>query len=144
MKKLNKKDVIPFVACALVLCMLSLGFGGEIQLPRISIEELRALMESGADILIIDTQPKKMYEFGHIKGAISLPYSRRIDPVSDWVAAQKLPRDKQIITYCDCGPGEQDSNNLGNQLRALGFMRVKVLADPSIAAWIEKGYPIER
>lgn len=54
-----------------------------------------------------------------------------------------LPRNKPIITYCDCGPGESDSANVAAQLMDLGFADVRVLKDPSISGWIEAGYPME-
>ena len=140
MEKIAEKIIVVLTLFVLLLGTVSLAFGQEIQLPRISIEELKALMEGGADIVIIDTQPKKLYESGHIKGAISLPWAMKID----WAAAEKLPRDKLLILYCDCGPGEADSNQVGLQLKGMGFTRVKVLSDPSITGWMEKGYPIAR
>ena len=140
MKRLSKKATVPLILFTLLVGTMSSAFGQEIQLPRISIEELKTIIDRGADIVIIDTQPKKLYEFRHIKGAISLPWAMKID----WATAQKLPRDKLLITYCDCGPGEGDSHSVGIQLKGMGFTQVKVLADPSIRGWMEKGYPIER
>ena len=60
-------------------------------------------------------------------------------------AVKKLPRDKDklIITYCDCGPGEADSVDVANQLTEAGYRNVKTLAD-GWSAWIEAGYPVDR
>jgi len=64
------------------------------RVPRISIEELRQKMDSGADILLVDTRKVEEYAKDRIKGAISVP----LDVV---VAGQWLPeRDKEIILYC--------------------------------------------
>ena len=54
-----------------------------------------------------------------------------------------LPRDKLIVTYCNCGPGDADSANVAEQFLELGFSNVKVLADPSIRGWKQAGYPLE-
>ena len=63
-----------------------------------------------------------------------------------WEDAKKLPKDKGrlIITYCDCGPGEEDSADIASRLKQMGFKYLKVLAYPSLRGWIEKGYPIEK
>jgi len=109
------------------------------EIPRITIEELRKKMESGADIVVLDARPKAMYDEGHIKGALSFPWALKITQGD----VRQLPRDRMIIIYCDCGPGESDSVDLAAQLIEIGF-NVKVLADPSIRGWIKAGYPVEK
>ncbi|MBN1848325.1 MAG: rhodanese-like domain-containing protein [Deltaproteobacteria bacterium] len=141
MEIFRKTTVIHLLICIQVFGLASHSFSADVQLPRITIEGLKNLMDNGADIVIIDTQPKKLYEMGgHIKGAVSLPWAKEID----YADVRKLPSDKPLILYCDCGPGEEASNNVGNQLMELGFKNVKILADPSIRGWKEKGYPIEK
>jgi rhodanese-related sulfurtransferase len=109
--------------------------------PRISVEELKALMDSGADITILDNRPRESYEMGHIKGAVSLPWSPAGLTEDDTAL---LRYGKLTVTYCDCGPGEADSADVALQLIQVYQMEdVKVLADPSIYGWIEAGYPTE-
>jgi rhodanese-related sulfurtransferase len=63
------------------------------KVPRISIEELRQKMDSGVDILLVDTRKPEEYAKDRIKGAISVP----LDVI---VAGQWLPAiDKDIILY---------------------------------------------
>jgi rhodanese-related sulfurtransferase len=114
-------------------------FSQEFNIPRISIDELKSLLDSGTEVVILDTQPEKIYQKGHIKGALSFPFKMELDGSE----ALKLPREKLIVVYCDCGPGEADSNHMGIQLKELGFLDVKVLAAPSIKGWKEKNYPME-
>jgi rhodanese-related sulfurtransferase len=90
-------------------------------------------------MVILDVQPRTIYDRAHIKGALSFPWGAKLKQ-SD---VRQLPRDKMIITYCDCGPGEADSADVAAQLIEMGFGDVKVLADPSIKGWIKAGYPIE-
>jgi rhodanese-related sulfurtransferase len=108
------------------------------EMPRISLEELKALMDSGANVVILDDRPRESYQLGHIKGAISFPWKPQLT-IGD---LEMLPMGKMIVTYCDCGPGEADSASVAFQLIELGVEGdVKVLAHPSIEGWIEAGYP---
>ncbi|MBN2317965.1 MAG: rhodanese-like domain-containing protein [Acidobacteria bacterium] len=109
-------------------------------IPRISIEELKAMLDGGTPVTIIDAQPESIYAEGHIKGAISLPWKSQLDLEDVWT----LPNDIPIITYCDCGPGESDSADIAAQLIEMGFDDVKVLKDPAVRGWKEAGYPIEK
>ena len=62
---------------------------------RISIEELKNLLDSQADIVVVDTRSRESYDAGHISGAISMEYPDEI------VARHsELPKDKLIILYC--------------------------------------------
>jgi rhodanese-related sulfurtransferase len=112
------------------------------KIPRITIDELKAMTDQKADIVMVDTHPRARYEDHHIKGAISIPWAML---GIAWEDVQKLPRDKgtPIITYCDCGPGESDSAEIAARLIQMGFTNVKVLADPSLKGWKEKSFPIE-
>jgi rhodanese-related sulfurtransferase len=136
----QKREIVPVV---LVLVLLSWAFIGrataQIEIPRITVEELKGMIDQGEGVLILDTQPKVIFDKGHIKGALSFPYKTRITAGD----TARLPRDRLIVTYCDCGPGESDSAAMAAQLAELGFINVKVLADPSIRGWKRAGYPME-
>jgi len=130
------------VSCLLIACLMigivSAAVGADV--PRISIEELKKMMDDRAAVTILDVQPKDVYAAGHIKGAISLPWKSQIALEDVW----SLKEDQLIITYCDCGPGEADSSNVADQLIQFGYTNVKVLKDPSIKGWREAGYPMEK
>ena len=110
------------------------------EIQRITVEELKQEIDRGADIVILDARPIAVYNKGHIKGALSLPWSTQLPEGN----VKQLPRDKTIVTYCDCGPGEADGADLAAQLKEIGFGNVKVLADPSIRGWMKAGYPAEK
>jgi len=109
------------------------------EMPRISVEELKKLVDENADVVILDAQQKRLYLQGHIKGAVHFPWKQQITAID----ARFIPRDKPLVVYCDCGPGDTDSSEVAANLVALGFSDVKVLTDPSIRGWIEAGYPME-
>ncbi len=117
----------------------STSFAAFPEIPRITNEELKKMIEAKEKVAVLDTQPKAVYDSGHIKGAISFPWKEEFS--RDDVA--KLPRDRLIVTYCDCGPGESDSAFVADQLIKLGFTNVKVLGEPGINGWKKAGYPME-
>ncbi|KAB0668847.1 hypothetical protein F6V30_15195 [Oryzomonas sagensis] len=115
------------------------AYAGHPDIPRITNDELKALIDKKADIVILDAQLKSIYDSGHIKGALSFPWKADLTD-SD---VTEIPKDKPIVTYCDCGPGETDSSDLAFQLLGLGFTDVKILLNPAIRGWKKSGYPLE-
>jgi hypothetical protein len=66
----------------------------EDRVPRISIEELKQKMDSGANILVVDNRHRETYDIDHIKGAVSAP-------LDDIIAGKwQPPADKELILYC--------------------------------------------
>lgn len=110
------------------------------QVPRITVEELKALMDSGARTVVLDNRPRESFQMEHIQGAISFPWQPQLT-IGD---LELLPLRANIVTYCDCGPGEADSADVALQLIELGYEGdVKVLAHPAIEGWMELGYPTQ-
>ena len=64
------------------------------EVPRITVQELKSLLDSGRDVAIADTRDPEFYESEHILGAISMPYSA-VDQ-----RYKELPRGKTIVFYC--------------------------------------------
>ena len=114
-------------------------FAGHTEAPRISIDELKKLIDAKAEVIILDAQLKNIYDKGHIKGALSFPWK---SDVSD-ADVEKFDKDKLMVIYCDCGPGAADSSDLSAQFIELGFTNVKILRNPSIRGWQKAGYPME-
>jgi len=133
-----RKQIISIILA--MLCIAGVAYAGHDEIPRISVDELKKVMDQKADVVIIDAQLKEIYDSGHIKGAISLPWKQELTTED----TAKLPKNKLIIVYCDCGPGETDSSDVAFQLIGLGFENVKILADPSIRGWKKAGYPMEK
>ena len=135
----RRHKVVLVLALAQLLATIGGWAAAQDEVPRITIHELKGMIDQGASVLILDTQPKAIFEKVHIKGAVSFPWKARIT-LQD---VSGLPRDRLIVTYCSCGPGEEASANVAEQLMGLGFSNVKVLADPSIRGWKQAGYPME-
>jgi 3-mercaptopyruvate sulfurtransferase SseA len=60
---------------------------------RITPADLRELIKKNQAILV-DVRSTEAYRAGHIKGALSIPYSEIAS------RAGELPKDKLIATYC--------------------------------------------
>ena len=137
--KKRKKVVVLFNLLMVLFVMVSVCASVQADVPRITIQELKEMMDNGTEVTIIDTQPPAIYAMGHIKGAISLPWKSQIALEDVWSLASDIP----VVIYCDCGPGEADSADVASQLIRMGFDNVKALKDPSIRGWKEAGYPME-
>ena len=87
---------------------------GEYHIPA---EKLLERINSGKkDFVIVDVRaPKdKSYDLGHIPGAIHIAFKDAAKPES----LAKLPKDKDIIVYCNTG---HEENKVLTVLRMLGY-----------------------
>lgn len=106
-------------------------------IPRIRPEELKKLIDSKADVLVVDNQPKSAYEINHITGAINFPWAMEITGPVD------LPRDRLLVLYCACSH-EEDSGHVGEQLmKKWKYNNIKLL-EGGLLRWLKLGFPIER
>ena len=134
-----RHKVVLVLALATLLATIGGWAAAQDDVPRITIHELKGMLDKGAGVSVLDAQPKAIFKKGHIKGAVSFPWKAGIT-LQD---VSGMPRDRLTVTYCGCGPGEEASANVAEQLLELGFSNVKVLADPSIRGWKQAGYPME-
>lgn len=67
----------------------------ESEVPRISVEEAKVALDSGAAV-IVDVRDPSQYEKSHIAGAISI----WLDDIEANPTGLSLDKDQWIITYC--------------------------------------------
>ena len=139
MKKLFSLMFIPMLISgylAVTIGILSPTASAQ-EIDRIKPEELKKLIDSKADIVVVDNQPKAAYEIEHIPGAINFPWAMQIKgPVN-------LPRDKVLILYCACDH-EEDSTHVAKQLvNNFGYKNIKLL-DGGWLRWVGLGYPVAK
>lgn len=85
------------IVITLVLVTLSaIAMAANDNVPRIAKEELKAKMERGEDIIVLDVRTGMSYKGSDskIKGAMRIP------PDAIDMRYKELPMDKEIITYC--------------------------------------------
>ena len=104
--------------------------------PFMSLEELKARVESGeADLIVLDVRERDAYEAGHIPGARLLPRGQLELRVN-----QDLPDPTpRILAYCEYG---RISTLATATLREMGYPRAVAL-DGGMKAWREAGFPVK-
>ena len=101
----------------------------------ITAMEVKKLMDEGdTSFLLVDNAPALAFDEEHIPGAVSYPW------VHDLTLPVTLPRNKTLILYCPCGPGDVDSIDIAKQLRRFGYFRLKVL-EGGWFEWLDHEYP---
>jgi len=103
----------------------------------ITRDELKALIERGDDIRIVEALPPMYYQDAHLPGALNLPHDQ-----VDALAPALLPdKAQEIVVYCSnvvC----QNSGIAANRLTALGYTRVRAYAEGK-QDWVEAGLPTQ-
>lgn len=104
-----------------------------VQMARISVPELRELMDGGGKPLVIDVRPHaQRAASGWIPGAVLASHVGELD----------LAPQHEVIVYCDC-PNEASAASLARQLKQRGFKHVRPLAG-GLEAWLAHGLPVDR
>lgn len=109
----------------------------ELRTTRITVAELRQLLDEGKTPLIFDLRSSAALEEDPtlIQGAIHLTMDEIEKRVDDF------PRDRDIVVYCSC-PNEVSSARVALQLQRKGFTRVRPLLG-GIDAWRQQNFPTE-
>lgn len=119
----------------------------------VSTEELKAWMDAGKEMIIVDTMPyEASYKKGHIPGAV--PFEFPIPDMTEWDESktagkstadfEKLlgpDKDALIVIYCGFVKCTR-SHNGAAWARKLGYTNV-VRHPGGIFAWKGMGYPVE-
>lgn len=107
-------------------------------MKTITREDLKARLDAGEPLTLVEALPKAHYEQGHLPGAIHIPHDE-----IDARAASALPdRDATIVVYC-AGPTCRNSGIAAASLRAAGYRNVLEYVEGK-SGWEEAGHPLER
>jgi membrane protein DedA with SNARE-associated domain len=109
----------------------------KLRMARISVSDLRQLVDSGSAPVIVDVRSgtARSVDPRWIPNARHVP----LDDVGRHMA--DLPRDKEIVLYCSC-PSEASAARVAKILINHGFTRVRPLFG-GLEAWLAAGYPVE-
>jgi membrane protein DedA with SNARE-associated domain/rhodanese-related sulfurtransferase len=109
----------------------------QLRMDRITVPELRDLIDAGQELVILDVRPREVRaQDGIIPGAISA-HPEDIDPI-----IKSYSPNTEIIVYCAC-PNEESAATAAKHLQQAGFKKIRPLLG-GIEAWAEAGHPIER
>jgi rhodanese-related sulfurtransferase len=109
----------------------------ELEKYSIDADELHRLLETKKDIVVLDVrQPLDLLAHSEI-----IPGAKRVPPKDVLEQAELIPKDRDSVLYCTCVSEETSRMVLQSALK-LQFSRIKFLKG-GLAAWKEKGYPVE-
>ena len=104
--------------------------------PRISIDELKALMAKNA-VLVIDVRDPDSYQKGRIPGSVNVDFTQILQQ------ADRFKDDKRtIVTYCAFAR-EMTSARAAVDLASKGIPGAKALVG-GWDEWVQRGEQIER
>ena len=104
--------------------------------PRISIDELKALMEKHA-VLVIDVRTPEEYRKGRIPGALNVDYTLMLERANRFKGERRT-----IVTYCACSR-EMTSARAAVDLAAKGIAGAKALVG-GWDEWVQRGEKVEK
>ncbi len=104
---------------------------------RLSIHDLKAKLDAGTQILILDLRSLETWQAAttKIKGARRVAVENLAEKMKSW------PKTQQIVAYCEC-TDDAASMNAVQILKQAGFKNVVALWS-GWKAWQEAGYPTE-
>jgi membrane protein DedA with SNARE-associated domain/rhodanese-related sulfurtransferase len=129
--------IAAFVAWVAVKWWRRHMFMKQLRMDRVSVDELRTLMDESKVEAIVDVRsPLMQAATGRIPGA------RTIDMHKIAEGFEGVPADGEVVVYCAC-PNEATAVKVAQALRKVGFKRIRPLYG-GIDAWIEAGNAVER
>ena len=103
----------------------------------ITLDELRAKLDAGEDVTLVEALGPMYYEDAHLPGAINIPH----EEVDALAPVLLLDKSAQIVVYCASGPC-RNSGIAAKRLVELGYENVRDYHEGK-AEWIEAGLPTE-
>jgi len=128
--------IAAFVAWILVKWWRRYLFIKQLRMDRVSVTELRDLMEKKQVQALVDVRSAiTQAATGRIPGARAIDMQRIAD------GFKGVPVEGEVIVYCAC-PNEATAVKVAQKLRKLGYQRIRPLHG-GIDAWIEAGMEVE-
>lgn len=102
--------------------------------PGVDVKQLRDRLAAEPTPFLLDVREPWEYREGHVPGAQLIPLGELEQRVNE------VPRNRSILAICHSG---QRSLAAAGYLLHLGYTSVSNV-DGGTAAWIERGYPVDR
>ncbi len=108
----------------------------KIRTLRIEPDELKAMMDRGESLYIVDLR----HPLDLLPDPRTLPGAVRLQPNELIARNAEIPRDRDIVLYCTC-PSEATSAKIALTMRRFGVERIRPLRG-GFDSWKELGYPL--
>jgi len=113
------------------------------EVPRITCEELKQMINKRKNVVIIDVRMNSAYYAEHIKGAVNIYYHPSGDQMEREIMLSALPMDTLLVFYCDC-IDDSESAIMALELMKLGYDSDNIRAlNGGFLRWKELDYPTE-
>lgn len=109
----------------------------ELRIARISVDDLKQMMDKERDLLIVDLRGA----LDHEADPYTIPGSVRMTAEELEHRHHEIPRHQEVILFCAC-PNEATAAKMALLLRDKGITKVRPLAG-GIDAWRARGFPLE-
>lgn len=119
-----------------VCAVASLSAQAVRNVPRVSIDELKALMQEDV-VLVLDVRNADEFKSGHIPGALNLDYTRVTAEGGRFKGESRT-----IVAYCAC-TNEMTAARAAVDLAALGIPGAKAL-EGGWDEWLARGEKVEK
>ncbi len=107
-------------------------------MSTITRNEIKALLDTGAAVTLVEALPEKYWKHSHLPGAINIPHDRTRE-----LAPALLPnKDALIVVYCANEPCK-NSTIASEELVALGYRNVREYVGGK-QDWVDAGLPVEK
>jgi rhodanese-related sulfurtransferase len=103
----------------------------------ITRQDLKAILDAGEPITLIEALPSRYYQAGHLPGAINIPH----DEIRERAASVLSNKEQAIVVYC-ANTACQNSSIAANTLSALGYRNVREYVEGK-QDWAEAGLSLE-
>ena len=128
------------ILAGVVLVLSSAALAKEEQairnVPRISIDELKTLMEQNA-VLVIDVRDPDSFAKGRIPGAVNIDYTQILKEGGRFAGEKRT-----IVAYCACA-NEMTAARASVDLAAKGIPGAKALKG-GWDEWVQRGEKVEK
>jgi sulfur-carrier protein adenylyltransferase/sulfurtransferase len=118
------------------------GHHEELPVPQITVSQLKARLDSGEDLLIVDVRNPEEFEIAVLDNTVKAPKPQVLLAVEDVQAGRKreedtilaeFPRDREILVHCRSGVRSTD---VIKALRSIGYDPSKLInVEGGILAW---------
>jgi rhodanese-related sulfurtransferase len=138
MKALSKGGLLVLALAAILLGAAAVGADHLPAVQVIDADQLKAWVDQGNKMILVDSRVASEYNEGHIPAAINIPA-----PVMDQYR-EKLPEDRDypLVFYCNGWPECKKSHDGSSKAVEWGYGQVYWFRD-GIPVWEANGYPIE-
>jgi membrane protein DedA with SNARE-associated domain/rhodanese-related sulfurtransferase len=109
----------------------------ELRVARITVEELKQMMDDGCEVAIIDLRQALDVE----ADPYTIPGAMRMAVEELEQRHHEIPRDRDVVLFCAC-PNEVTSAKMALLLKRNGITRVRPLVG-GVEAWRTRNYPVE-